>query len=60
MKYRLQKVQPDARENLNQCKINRTIIYDETLNPITYKKEDLVLLKNQTGDKLYAIYTGLY
>lgn len=60
LKYRLQKAQADARENLIVNKFNRKILYDNNVRPIVYNKNDMVLLKNQTGDKLDPIYIGPY
>lgn len=58
MKYRLQKAQFDAKNNLISCKMKRKIMYDQNLHPVTYKKGELILIKNQTGDKLQNIYNG--
>lgn len=60
MKYRLQKAQTEAKQNLLISKQNRKVIYDKTCNSVSYKKGDLVLLKNQIGNKLDRIYNGPY
>lgn len=58
MKYRLQKAQSDARSNILKSKENRKLSYDKNCNPINYKKGDLILIKNQIGNKLEKIYDG--
>lgn len=60
LKYRLQQAQSDARHNLIKCKERRKLLYDTTSNPITYQEGDLILLKNQVGNKLDSIYNGPY
>lgn len=52
LKYRLQKAHDDARSNLIQSKEKRKKIYDKTVNPKNYKKGDMILVKNETGDKI--------
>lgn len=60
LKYRLQRAQQDARQNLLECKSRRKISYDQKLNCVTYKPGDLILVKNQIGNKLNCIYKGPY
>lgn len=52
--------QKEARDNLIKSKINRKMKYDRNINPVTYKPNDLVLLKNETGNKLQSLYSGPY
>lgn len=58
LKYRLQKSQLEARENLIKSKERRKIVHDKKLNIITYKTGDLILIKNENRDKLGKIYLG--
>ena len=51
LKYRLQKANEDARKKLIISKIRRKQTYDEKINPIQYKQGDLILLKNEDGNK---------
>lgn len=60
LKYRLQQAHSDARRNLILAKEKRKCLYDTNCNPITYKEGDLLLLKNQVGNKLDRIYNGPY
>lgn len=46
LKYRLQLSQKQARDNLLVSKRNRKTMYDKYVNPVTYKVDDLVLVKN--------------
>lgn len=57
-KYRLQRAQNDAKENLIASKLERKHCYDKNLNSVTYKEGDLVLIKNEIGNKLDCIYNG--
>ncbi|KAJ8708901.1 hypothetical protein PYW07_013505 [Mythimna separata] len=57
-KYRLQRAQNDAKENLIASKLARKHCYDKNLNSITYKEGDLILVKNEIGNKLECIYNG--
>ena len=57
-KYRLQRAQCDAKENLIASKLARKQCYDKDLNPITYKEGDLVLVRNEIGNKLQCVYNG--
>lgn len=59
-KYRLQRAQTDARNNLLKSKIVRKIKYDKSINPVVYKPGDSLLLKNETGTKLDQLYLGPY
>lgn len=58
LKFRIQKAQSDARENILISKENRKICYDKDIRPVSYKPGDLVLLKNQVRDKLDKMYLG--
>lgn len=60
LKYRLQVSQKEARDHLIQSKITRKNKYDEKVKTVVYKKDDLVLLKNETGNKLSELYSGPY
>lgn len=58
LKYRLQKSQEDARNNLIETKIKRKIKYDVSTNLINYKIGDLVLVKKENRDKMDPVYLG--
>lgn len=58
LKFRLQKAQTDAKENLINNKHLRKLHYDKRCNPVMYKKGDLVLIKNHLGDKLDNLFSG--
>lgn len=60
LKYRLQVSQNDARKNLIKTKIIRKVNYDSNINPIIYKPNDQILLKEEIGNKLSPIYSGPY
>lgn len=60
LKYRIQTSQKEARENLINNKINRKLKYDHNANPVFYQPNDLILLKNETGNKFQSIYSGPY
>ncbi|KAJ8708942.1 hypothetical protein PYW07_013546 [Mythimna separata] len=60
LKYRIQTSEKEARDNLIASKVNRKIRYDRNINPVTYKPNDLILVKNETGNKLQSIYSGPY
>lgn len=61
LKYRLQLSQKEARNNLLNSKVSRKIRYDQNINPITYKENDLILVKNEIpSNKLDNVYTGPY
>lgn len=60
LRYRIQVSLNEARDNLLQSKHNRKIKYDSKINSVTYKPNDLILLKNETGNKLDSIYLGPY
>ncbi|KAG7302874.1 hypothetical protein JYU34_012858 [Plutella xylostella] len=60
LKYRLQKAQADAMQNLLQSKISRKCLYDKNCNSVKYNTGDLILLKNQVGNKLDNVYEGPY
>lgn len=60
LKYRLQTVHAEARKNLIETKLQRKINYDNHINPILYKSGDLVLVKNEVGNKLSNLYSGPY
>lgn len=58
LKYRLQKSQTEARDNLLNCKLLRKTKYDNNVNPITYKSGDFILVKNENCNKLDPLYVG--
>lgn len=58
LRYRLQVVQRDARNNLLQNKQVRKCTYDKNKNQVLYKKNDLILLKNEPATKLDKLYIG--
>ncbi|KAH9633903.1 hypothetical protein HF086_009716 [Spodoptera exigua] len=60
LKYRLQLSQTEARENLIKSKMIRKIKYDKNCNPVVYKPNDKVLIKNENRNKLTSIYSGPY
>lgn len=60
LKFRLQLSQKEARDNLIKSKIIRKEKYDLGKNPIVYKPNDLILVKNEVGNKLESIYLGPY
>lgn len=60
LKYRLQRAQKDARDNLIQSKKKRKINYDTIVNPVYYKKGDLLLLRNPSENKMDPIFLGPY
>lgn len=60
LKYRLQVALKDARANLITSKEKRKLEYDIKCNPISYKKNDLVLVKNESGRKLDSVFEGPY
>lgn len=60
LRYRIQTSQKEAYHNLVKSKLNRKSKYDKVLNPITYKPNDMILVKNETGNKLDSIYLGPY
>lgn len=58
LKYRLEVALKDARENLLKNKQNRKTVFDKNMHPVSYKKGDLVLVKNETNSKLDCLYKG--
>lgn len=58
LKYKLQVAFKDARNNLLKSKCNRKVKYDKYVNPITYNKDDLILVKSETGGKLDELFNG--
>lgn len=60
LKYRLQKSQEDARNNLIKTKIDRKLKYDLSTNSINYKLGDLILVKKEDRDKMDPVYLGPY
>lgn len=60
LKYRLQTANTDARNNLIESKIKRKKEYDKSMNPVNYKEGDLILVKNEVGNKLNELYNGPY
>lgn len=60
LRYRLQVAWQDARNNLIISKNNRKCNYDKFTNSIVYRKNDKILLKNESGNKLDALFKGPY
>lgn len=60
LRNRLQVAQKDARENLVKTKEKRKSVYDQKVNSVTYKIDDLLLVKNETGGKLDSLFCGPY
>lgn len=60
LKFRLQKSQQDARNNLIVSKNVRKNVYDSYTNPVMYEKGDLLLVKNEVGNKFKSLYSGPY
>lgn len=60
LRYRIQVSQKEARENLIESKMHRKHKYDNNINPVNYRQDDLVLLKNESGNKQDSIYLGPY
>lgn len=58
LKYKLQVALRDARNNLVACKKKRKDKYDKSCNPVCYKKNDLILVKNECARKLDCIFDG--
>lgn len=59
LKYRIQKAQFDARNNLCKSKEIRKLSYDSYVNSVTYKTGDMVLIKNENcHNKLDPLYLG--
>lgn len=56
----MQVSQQEARNNLIKSKIVRKSKYDKNVNPIMYKKDDLVLIKNENRHKMDPLYLGPY
>lgn len=60
LRYRLQVARKDARENLIKTKQLRKCNYDLKVNTVKYKKDDLILVKSETGSKLETLFKGPY
>lgn len=60
VKYRIQKAQDQARQNLIQSKIVRTEKANQTSKSVTYKPNDYILVKNESGNKFQNVYNGPY
>lgn len=58
LRYRLQRAQQDAKQNLIRTKVFRKRSYDKSANPVQYIKDDLILIRKETGNKLSEIYEG--
>lgn len=52
LKYRLQKAHEEARNSLLLSKTKRKQKLDEKVNPVHYSKGDMILVKNESGDKI--------
>lgn len=60
LRYRLQLANKDAREKLIADKIKRKCAYDKNSKSTVYEKDDLILLKNETGTKMDRVFHGPY
>lgn len=60
LRYRLQVALKEARHNLENSKETRKLAYDKKCNPVTYNKDDLVLVKSERTKKLDNIFEGPY
>lgn len=60
LKFRLRIAWKDAKDNLVESKIKRKAIADKKSCNITYKFNDKVLLKKETGNKLEPLFEGPY
>lgn len=60
LKYRLQNAWQDAKNNLISSKQKRKVHFDKKSKIINYKVGDLILLRNNSGSKKDAIFTGPY
>lgn len=60
LKYRLQTAQKDAKRNLLNSKLDRKRYYDKNVNTVTYNRNELILVRNETGNKLNELYKGPY
>lgn len=60
LKYRLQQAWDDAKNNLMTSKSKRKSKHDVNSSNIKYKLGDKVLLRNNAGHKMDAIYNGPY
>lgn len=58
LKYRLQQACADAKSNLMTSKGKRKTVYDRKSSIVNYKSGDKVLLKNNSGTKMDALYNG--
>lgn len=58
LRYRLQVAHSDARNNVLKSKNERKNVYDKSVNPVTYAKDDLILVRNETANKLDCLYDG--
>lgn len=60
LKYRLQLAHRDARKRLIDSKIVRKVNYDQNKKPISYKKDDLILIRNESSNKMDRLFNGPY
>lgn len=60
LKYRLQQACHDARNNLIASKVKRKDRVDKQAKTISYSPGNKVMLKNETGNKIEALYKGPY
>lgn len=58
LKCRLQVSQNEARNNLLRSKLNIKTRYDRYVNSVSYSPNDLILIKNETGNKLSTLYSA--
>lgn len=60
LKFRLQQAQAEAKDNLIKSKLKRKIKYDAKTKTIVYKPGDKILIKNEVGTKMEALFNGPY
>lgn len=60
LKYRLQTSQKEARQNLLKNKFKRKIHYDRNTNPMVYKPNEKILIKNENRSNLTSVFSGSY
>lgn len=60
LKYRLQLAHRDARKRLIDSKIVRKVNYDQNKKTISYKKDDLILIRNESSNKMDRLFNGPY
>ena len=58
--YRLKLAYKDVENNLDRCKLVRKQNYDKNVNIKTYDVNDLILIRNNIGNKITPLYEGPY